>query len=133
MPISIIRTELPIFVATADLSEIGYVADTAYLKWVQAVVIKHWERFAPSADLASTLWIAVRHKISYHTAGIACDIIVARTSITRLKGVRAIFTTVFCREETLLAEVESTWVCIDSATKQPKALGPEVLRAFKVG
>ena len=38
-----ITTEMPIIITTDDLSDIGYAADTAYLKWVQAVVITHWE------------------------------------------------------------------------------------------
>ena len=104
---------MPIIITTDDLSDIGYAADTAYLKWVQAVVIKHWECFAPAEALASTLWIAVRHKVRYRTAGVAADRIVAKTSIKRLKGVRAIFTTIFYRDSEVLAEVESTWVCID--------------------
>ena len=128
-----ITTEMPIIITTDDLSDIGYAADTAYLKWVQAVVIKHWECFAPAEALASTLWIAVRHKVRYRTAGVAADRIVAKTSIKRLKGVRAIFTTIFYRDSEVLAEVESTWVCIDRTTKQPKALDSEVLSNFHIG
>jgi hypothetical protein len=49
------KTEMPITLVLQDLSAIGYVETSAYLNWVQAVVIKHWERFAPEAAQASTL------------------------------------------------------------------------------
>ena len=132
MSASVITTEMLVSAGSDDLTQMGYFADASYLRWVQAVVIMHWERFAPPAALASTLWIAVRHKMSYWAPGTMRDDIVARTKITRLKGVRAVFVTVFCREDTMLAEVESTWVCLDSVTKQPKALEAAVLQAFQI-
>ena len=54
----------------------------------------------------------------------------ARTWIKRLRGVRAIFVTTISCGGRELAEVESTWVCLDSATKLPKALEPDVTRLF---
>lgn len=123
-------TEMPIEVDTQDLTLSGYIETTAYLRGVQAVVIKHWERFAPESAQASTLWIAVRHIISHHAAGRAGDAVVASTRIKRLKGVRALFLTTLSSKDKRLAHVESTWVCLDSVTKLPKALEPDVLRLF---
>jgi acyl-CoA thioester hydrolase len=125
-----ITTEMPVELDAQDLTPTGYIDTTAYLRWVQAVVITHWERFAPETAQASTLWIAVKHKISHHAAGSADDVIVASTRIKKLKGVRALFFTTISSKDKQLAEVESTWVCLDSVTKLPKALEPEVLRLF---
>ncbi len=63
MSASVTTTEMLVSAGSDDLTQMGYFADASYLRWVQAVVIMHWERFAPPAALASTLWIAVRHKI----------------------------------------------------------------------
>ncbi|MBB5712644.1 acyl-CoA thioesterase [Sphingomonas xinjiangensis] len=123
-------TEMPIELVAQDLNAIGYIETAAYLKWVQAVVIKHWERFASEAAQASTLWIAVKHVISHQAAGHASDALVARTQIKKLKGVRALFVTTVSNGETRLVDIESTWVCLDSITKLPKALDPDVVRLF---
>ena len=125
-----ITTEMPIELAAQDMTLTGYIDTTAYLKWVQAVVIRHWERFAPQDAQTSTLWIAVRHVISHHAAGRADDAVVARTRVTRLRGVRALFFTTLSSKEKRLADVESTWVCLDSVTKLPKALERDVVRLF---
>jgi acyl-CoA thioester hydrolase len=130
MPAEPTKTEMPIKLVPQDLSAIGYVETSAYLNWVQAVVIKHWERFAPEAAQASTLWIAIRHVITHHAAGRAGDSLTASTWIRRSKGMRALFVTTISRGNTPLAQVESTWVCLDSATKRPKAIDPEVVRCF---
>jgi acyl-CoA thioester hydrolase len=125
-----ITTEMLFELDARDLTLTGYIDTAAYLKWVQAVVIMHWERFAPETARASTLWIAVKHTISHHAAGSADDAVVASTRIKRLKGVRALFVTTLNSKNKRLAEVESTWVCLDSVTKLPKALEPEVLFLF---
>jgi hypothetical protein len=53
MPTDPTKTEMPITLVPQDLSAIGHVMTAAYLNWVQAVVIKHWEPFAPEAAQAS--------------------------------------------------------------------------------
>jgi acyl-CoA thioester hydrolase len=125
-----ITTEMLVELDAHDLTPTGYIDTAAYLRWVQAVVIMHWERFASETAQASTLWIAVKHTISHHAAGNADDTIVASTRIKRLKGVRALFVTTLSSQDKRLAEVESTWVCLDSITKLSKALEPEVICLF---
>jgi acyl-CoA thioester hydrolase len=130
MPAEPTKTEMPIKLVPQDLSAIGYIETAAYLNWVQAVVIKHWDRFAPEAAQASTLWIAIKHVITHHAAGRAGDSLTASTWIKRSRGVRALFVTTISCGKTALAQVESTWVCLDGATKRPKAIDPEVARCF---
>ena len=123
-------TEMLVDLATEDFNSVGYIESAAYLRSVQAVVIKHWKRYAPAHAQASTLWIAVRHAVVHFAPGRTDDVITARTWIKRLRGVRAIFVTTISCGGRELAEVESTWVCLDSATKLPKALEPDVTRLF---
>jgi acyl-CoA thioester hydrolase len=130
MPTDPTKTDMPITLVPQDLSAIGYVVTAAYLNWVQAVVIKHWEPFAPEAAQASTFWIAIRHVITHHAAGRAGDSLAASTWIERSKGTRALFVTTISCGKTALAQVESTWVCLDGAAKRPKAIHPEVARCF---
>jgi acyl-CoA thioester hydrolase len=125
-----ITTEMLVELDARDLTPTGYIDTTAYLRWVQAVVVMHWERFAPETARQSTLWITVKHTISHHAPGSADDAIVASTRIKRLTGVRALFVTTLSGKDKRLVEVESTWVCLDNITKLPKALEPEVLCLF---
>jgi acyl-CoA thioester hydrolase len=108
MPAEPTKTEMPIKLVPQDLSAIGYIETAAYLNWVQAVVIKHWERFAPEAAQASTLWIAIKHVITHHAAGRAVDSLTASTWIKRSRGVRALFVTTISCGKKALAQVEST-------------------------
>jgi acyl-CoA thioester hydrolase len=124
-------TDMPIKLVAQDLDSIGYIDTAAYLRWVQAVVIMHWERFAPEDAQTSTLWIAMRHIVTHRAPGRISDVITARTWIKRSRGVRAVFITIFMRDEQQLAEIESTWVCLDSVTKLPKALDPDVVCLFQ--
>jgi len=89
MPAAPTTTEMTIELTARDTTAIGYIDTSAYLRWVQAVVIMHWERFAPQAVQATTLWIAVRHLIAHHAPGRAGDALTATTRIKRLGGVRA--------------------------------------------
>jgi len=37
----------------ADIDFMGHVNNASYLKWVQAAVINHWQRFAPAEAVTS--------------------------------------------------------------------------------
>ena len=66
---------------------------------------------------------------------------IGRTSITmqidviaeRVQGARALFTTVIRRGEDVLAEVKSTWCCLDSTSMRPARLAKDVVSRFLPG
>jgi acyl-CoA thioester hydrolase len=123
-------THLEIVPAPNDLNHEGMVDGPAYLRWVQTVVIAHWERLAPDAALKSTQWIAVRHCVRHRAPSRAGEHLVASTRITRLGGVRAAFSTIISRRAVVIVEVDSIWVCLDSATGKPKTIEADVRAAF---
>lgn len=47
-----------------------------------------------------------------------------------IKGARAFYSTVIHRGEEVLAEVKSSWCCIDAETLRPARIGEEVSRFF---
>ena len=54
---------------------------------------------------------------------------IARIVLEQFHGARAFYSTVISRGEEVLAEVKSSWCCIDAETLRPARIG-EHLRAF---
>ena len=120
----------PIGVDPADIDHMGHVNNSVYLKWVQDAVVKFWETAAPAEAVAGHLWVALQHQITYRRPAFLEDNVVADVVAEGMAGARAMFTTVIKRGEDVLAEVQSTWCCLDSATRRPARLALDVVRRF---
>jgi acyl-CoA thioester hydrolase len=120
----------PIGIEAADIDHMGHVNNSVYLKWVQDAVVKFWESVAPADAVARHSWIALAHDIRYRRPTFLGDIVVADVIAERVAGARAMFTTVIKRGETVLAEVKSTWCCLDAVTQRPARLARDVARRF---
>lgn len=120
----------PIGINADDIDHMGHVNNSVYLTWVQDAVVKFWETAAPPEAVARHLWIALQHEIKYRRPTFLDDIVVADVIAERVAGARAMFTTVIRRGEEVLAEVKSTWCCLDSATRRPARLARDVARRF---
>jgi acyl-CoA thioester hydrolase len=120
----------PIGIRADDIDHMGHVNNSVYLKWVQEAVVRYWEKVAPPEAVAQHLWIALAHEIKYRRPTFLDDIVVADVIAERMDGARALFTTVIKRGEEVLAEVKSTWCCLDSVTKRPSRLARDVAARF---
>ena len=108
----------------------GHVNNSVYLKWVQEAVIRYWESLAPPEAVARHLWIALSHEIKYRRATFLDDIVVADVIAEKVEGAKALFTTVIKRGEDVLAEVKSSWCCLDAVTKRPTRLARDIASRF---
>ena len=122
--------EFTIEIDPDDIDFMGHVNNANYLKWVQAAVIDHWRRFAPEAALAAYQWIAVKHDITYRKPAYLSDALVAVVVLDRLQGARAFYSTVIKRGEETLADVRSSWCCIDPLTHRPVRLQEDIVEIF---
>ena len=120
----------PIGVMPDDIDHMGHVNNSVYLKWVQDAVVKFWETVAPADAVGSHLWVALQHQITYRRPAFLEDNVVADVVANGMAGARAMFTTVIKRGEEVLAEVQSTWCCLDAVTKRPARLAVDVVRRF---
>lgn len=120
---------LPITVAPEDIDFMGHVNNARYLGWVQDAVLAHWNKIAPDEEVASKLWVALKHEITYRKPAFLEDDVIAQTVLERYNGARAFYRTVISRGEDVLAEVQSSWCCIDAKTLRPARIG-EHLREF---
>jgi acyl-CoA thioester hydrolase len=80
--------------------------------------------------VAGHLWVAIRHDITYKRPAFLDDAIVAKVVAEGVQGARAFFSTMITRGEEVLAEVRSSWCCLDAATLRPARLARDVVRRF---
>ena len=116
----------------ADIDFMGHVNNASYLKWVQSAVIDHWRALAPADAVAAHLWVALKHEITYRRPTFLGDDVIATVLLNRVQGARAFYQTVIKRGEEVLAEVQSSWCCLDSETKRPARLAREIVQRFFV-
>ncbi len=120
----------PIPVDPADIDFMGHVNNASYLKWVQDAVIDHWRSLAPPEAVAAHLWVALKHEITYRRPTFLGDEVIATVLLEKVQGARAFYETVIRRGEEVLAEVKSSWCCIDAQTLRPARLAREVVAQF---
>lgn len=120
----------PLAIQEADIDFMGHVNNAVYLNWVQESVIAYWRKTAPADAVAGHLWVALKHEISYRRPAFLKDVVVADVIAEGMQGARAFFHTVVRRGEEVLAEVKSSWCCLDAATKRPARLERAIVERF---
>lgn len=120
----------PITVVADDIDFMGHVNNARYLNWVQDAVLEHWKRIAPAEDVASKAWVALKHEITYRKPAFLNDDVIASTVLERYNGARAFYHTVIKRGEDVLAEVKSSWCCLDAKTQRPARIGEHLREVF---
>jgi acyl-CoA thioester hydrolase len=124
--------EFTVDVASEDIDFMGHVNNASYLKWVQAAVISHWQALAPVEAVAAHLWVAIRHEITYRRPAFLDDDVVATVLLEKVQGARAFYETIIKRGSEVLAEVKSSWCCLDAETLRPARLAKDVIDSFFV-
>lgn len=114
----------------ADIDFMGHVNNASYLKWVQEAVLSHWRKLAPAEAVATHLWVALRHEITYRKPTFLDDEVIATVLLEKVQGARAFYQTVIRRGEEVLAEVKSSWCCVDAHTLRPARLATNVVERF---
>jgi acyl-CoA thioester hydrolase len=132
MSASALPYEFRIDVARDDIDFMGHVNNASYLKWVQEAVISHWRGLAPPDAVANHLWVALKHEITYRRPAFLEDDVVATVLLEKVQGARAFYETVIRRGSEVLAEVKSSWCCLDAETLRPARLAQGVIDQFFV-
>ncbi|MGN6499914.1 MAG: acyl-CoA thioesterase [Tsuneonella sp.] len=120
----------PIRIVPADIDFMGHVNNARYLGWVQDAVLAHWNKLAPAEAVAERLWVALKHEITYRKPAFLNDDVIARTVLESITGARAFYHTVIARGEEVLAEVRSSWCCVNAETLKPARIGEEIASFF---
>jgi acyl-CoA thioester hydrolase len=120
----------PIRIFPDDIDFMGHVNNARYLNWVQDAVVAHWEKLAPPAAVAEHLWVALKHEITYRKPAFLNDEVIATVVLDKVEGVRAFYSTLIKRGDELLAEVQSSWCCLDAKTRRPARIAKEIAAHF---
>jgi acyl-CoA thioester hydrolase len=123
----------PIGIEPDDIDFMGHVNNASYLKWVQNAVLDHWRALAPAEAVGQHLWVALKHEITYRKPTFLNDEVIATVLLEKVQGARAFYETVIRRGEEVLAEVKSSWCCVDASTLRPARLARDVIERFFVG
>ena len=119
-----------IAILPGDIDFMGHVNNAHYLKWVQEAVVAHWQKLAPAEAVATHLWVALKHEITYRKPAFLDDEVIATVILEKVHGARAFYETLIKRGETVLAEVKSSWCCIDAETLRPARLASDIVERF---
>jgi acyl-CoA thioester hydrolase len=120
----------PIGIDPADIDFMGHVNNARYLGWVQDAVLSHWQSLAPPDAVAKYLWVALKHEITYRKPAFLDDQVIATVVLEKVQGARSFYETLIKRGEDVLAEVKSSWCCIDAVTHRPARIASEVAAHF---
>ena len=120
----------PIRILPDDIDFMGHVNNARYLSWVQDAVVAHWEKLAPPAAVAEHLWVALKHEITYRKPAFLDDEVIATVVLDKVEGVRAFYSTLIKRGDELLAEVKSSWCCLDAKTLRPARIAKDIAAHF---
>ncbi|GAA0663296.1 acyl-CoA thioester hydrolase [Sphingomonas insulae] len=120
----------PIGIDPGDIDFMGHVNNASYLKWVQDAVVSHWQKLAPAEAVAAHLWVALKHEITYRKPTFLGDDVIATVLLEKVQGARAFYETVIRRGEEVLAEVKSSWCCLDAETLKPARLARDIVEQF---
>jgi acyl-CoA thioester hydrolase len=121
---------VPIKILPADIDFMGHVNNARYLGWVQDAVLEHWRKLAPPEAVAGRAWVALKHEITYRKPAFLNDDVVATVVLESVAGARAFYETVIKRGEDILAEVKSSWCCIDAKTHRPARITADIAAYF---
>ncbi|ARU15314.1 acyl-CoA thioesterase [Croceicoccus marinus] len=125
---------MPIVVDPSDIDFMGHVNNSRYLGWVQDVVLSHWKAHAPADAVASRLWVALKHEITYRRPAFLGDEVIAHTVLEKVRGARAYYSTIIERTldkgAEILAEIESSWCCVDAESLRPARIGEQLQKTF---
>ena len=119
-----------ITIEPGDIDHMGHVNNAVYLKWVQDAVVSHWQKLAPAEAVAKHLWVALKHEITYRKPAFLDDEVMASVVLEKVQGARAFYQTLIKRGEEVLAEVKSSWCCLDAETLRPSRIASDIAARF---
>lgn len=120
----------PIGIVPDDIDFMGHVNNSRYLNWVQDAVLDHWKSLAPPDAVARYLWVALKHEITYRKPAFLNDDVIVSVVLEKVQGARSFYQTLIKRGEEVLAEVQSSWCCVDAATLRPARIAADIAAHF---
>jgi acyl-CoA thioester hydrolase len=115
-----------------DIDENGHVNNVVYLRWAQDLGVAHWRSGAPPEALAAYAWVALRHEIDYRRELKLGETAYGRTWVAEAaQGPRFDrFIRIDAADGSMCAQIITTWVFMDQATRRPRRVPDWILPLF---
>mgnify|MGYP001039334304 CR=1 FL=1 len=110
-----------------DLDALNHVNNVVYLKWVNDISEKHWNRLASPELRAKYFWVVLRHEIDYLNQARLGDEIRIVTWVGESRGVRSVRHVHMSVGEKELIRASSTWCLIEASTQRPTRIKEDIL------
>lgn len=115
-----------------DLDELQHVNNVRYVQWIQDIAKEHWEVRATKQLKNDFFWVVIRHEIDYKKEGLLYDELLIETFVGDTTFVTSERFVNIKRAGTgeLLVAAKSVWCLLDTSTKRPTRITPELTKVF---
>lgn len=105
---------------SADIDELGHVNNAVWVRWVQDLATAHWATVATPEQVASYVWVVVRHEIDYAGNLKEGESLNGRTWVAE-EAVGAKFDRYaeFAKDGRVIVRCRTTWAILDRANARP--------------
>lgn len=114
------------------IDSLGHVNNVIYLEWVQEVSSRHWAHSVSLSVQEQVKWIVLSHFISYKKPAFQDEVLVLSTWVEKFEGVKSERHVEIRRkkDDQLLVKTKTLWCLVDSRSRRPKRLTPEMEAPF---
>jgi len=128
----IISYQHSFMVKPTEIDGQNHVNNVVYLKWINAISVKHWSNLASKTVKEKYSWVAKRHEIDYLKPALLQDEITVKTWIGEYHGATSIRFVEIYANNNLLAKSKTIWVLLNSKTKRVTRINNEILATLKL-
>ncbi|MCP9494431.1 MAG: acyl-CoA thioesterase [Pyrinomonadaceae bacterium MAG19_C2-C3] len=120
-------------VEARDIDVMGHVNNVVYVQWIQDVAVKHWMAKASVEQIASVLWVVVRHEIDYLRLAFLGDTLTAHTWVGAATAATYERFTEIVRpdDDRIIVRARSVWCPVNAETKRPRRVDAAMRARFE--
>jgi len=121
-----------ITVTKSDLDRLEHVNNVRYLQWICDIAKEHWLQNTSDDINKNFHWVVLSHYIEYKSSAILNAQIKIKTFVKKSEGVTSTRIVEMYHLETnkLIVKSESNWCFMNSKTKRPARITPEIVNLF---
>jgi len=115
-----------------DLDELDHVNNVRYVQWIQDIAKEHWEVRATPQLKRDFFWVVIRHEIDYKKEALLNDELVIETFVGDTTFVTSERFVNIKKASTgdILVAAKSVWCLLDTSSKKPTKITPELREVF---
>lgn len=118
-------------VDSKDIDVLNHVNNVVYLKWVNDISERHWNKLADKEIKQKYIWVVLRHELDYLNQAFLGEEITMITWIGETTGVKSVRHVHIYKGETVLLKASSTWCLLDQKSLRPTRVKEDILSLLR--